>query len=58
MKKEYIKPEMLVEEMLLESSILALSTGEGDDDLPADAPGLRDDNRRGNWGDLWSQDED
>ena len=54
MKKEYIKPEILVEEFLLDSSILSLSAGEAtEDDLPSDANQLRDDDRRGNWGNLW-----
>lgn len=51
MKKEYIKPEMVVEEILLESSMLTTSIPEGEDNLPADANQLRD--RRGSWGDLW-----
>ena len=53
MKKEYIKPEVLVEEVLLEG-MLALSDpsqdfdhteGEGDDSA---------NDRRGGWGDLWN----
>lgn len=49
MKKEYIKPEMLVEEILL-SSMLAVSAPvtdtEGDGDYANE--------RRGGWGDLWN----
>lgn len=55
MKKEYIKPEMVVEEILLESSMLANSLPEGEENLPADAPGRRP--GRGTWGNLWDQDE-
>ena len=53
MKKDYVKPEMLVEELLLESSMLTTSIPQGEDDLPADAPGRRP--ARGSWGDLWSR---
>ena len=52
MKKEYIKPEMVVEEMLLEG-ILAMSLPEGDKDQELDAPGRQD--RRGRWGNLWDK---
>lgn len=58
MKKEYIKPEMVIEEMLL-SSMLASSAdtelGEGNDNQPADAPGRRP--GRGTWGNLWTSED-
>jgi hypothetical protein len=53
MKKDYVKPEMLVEELLLESSMLTTSIPQGEAGLPADAPGRRE--GRGVWGDLWSR---
>jgi hypothetical protein len=53
MKKDYGKPEMLVEELLLESSMLTTSIPQGEAGLPADAPGRRE--GRGVWGDLWSR---
>ena len=52
MKKEYIKPEMVVEEMLLEG-MLAASLGEDDEDQELGAPGRRP--GRGTWGNLWSE---
>lgn len=58
MKKEYVKPEMVLEEILLEG-MLALSNGGGNgdteigggvgDDGPSDA-----NSHRGSWGDLWN----
>ena len=54
MKKEYIKPEMVVEELLLTGSILTGST-----DIPVIGGGDVDDDdvavneRRGTWGNLW-----
>ena len=54
MKKEYIKPEMLVEEVLLEG-MLAASVPFGDDNEDAGANRYQD--RRGSWGNLWDQDE-
>lgn len=58
MKKEYVKPEMVMEEILLEG-MLASSTGggNGDDELGngggVDQP-LDANDRRGGWGDLWN----
>ena len=60
MKKEYIKPEIVVEEILLEG-MLAIS---GDTDIPGtgDGGGESEDGgvpwsnkRRGTWGNLWAQ---
>ena len=53
MKKDYVKPEMLVEEMLLESSILALSGG---NIIPGPVRPKSNErqNDRGAWGDLWN----
>ena len=55
MKKEYIKPEMVVEEIVLETMLLADSFiqgeggegGDGDFGAPDRRPG------RGTWGNLW-----
>lgn len=54
MKKEYIKPEMVVEEMLLEG-MLAASLGEDDEDQELGAPGRRE--GRGTWGNLWTSED-
>ena len=51
MKKDYVKPEMLVEEVLLEG-MLAASLGEGGADEELGAPSRRE--GRGSWGDLWN----
>ncbi len=52
MKKEYIKPEIAVEEILVETMIATspgdTEVGVGGDDLPV---GTND--RRGGWGNLW-----
>ena len=53
MKKDYVKPELLVEEMLLESSILALSAGDITD-KPVRPKSNERQNDRGAWGDLWN----
>ena len=54
MKKEYIKPEIIIEEILLEgmlaSSDMELPGGGGSSD-EFDANGRRE--RRGTWGNLW-----
>ena len=54
MKQNYIKPEMTVEEIAVES-MLAASTDRipvGDGTKPPAANG-----RRGEWGDLWYEEE-
>ena len=53
MRKEYIKPEVLIEELEL-VSMVAASVGVGDsiDNGTTDAQG-----RRGGWGDLWGGEE-
>ena len=50
MKKEYIKPEMEMEEMLLENMIAA-SVEVEDDENPWDTP-VEGKNRNDNWGGL------
>ena len=54
MKKEYIKPEMVVEEILLESMMMSNSQT-----VNPGGPGKppRSNERRGDWGNLWEQDE-
>lgn len=50
MKKDYLKPEMEVMEITVESMIATSNNiGEGDPDRPLDT-----NNRRGGWGDLWN----
>ena len=51
MKKEYVKPEMVVEQFMAEIAFLDASVGgglgeEGEEPLSND--------RRGGWGDLWN----
>ena len=49
MKKEYVKPEMVMEEILLEAMIAtSIEVEEGEDD------GRGANDRRGGWGDLWN----
>lgn len=61
MKKEYIKPEVVVEEIQLESCILTVSRP--DTDIPVIGGGDLDDDdvatnkRRGTWGNLWDNGE-
>ena len=61
MKKEYIKPEIVVEEILLEGMLLAIS---GDTDIRGDGSGGGEsegglepwsNKRRGTWGNLWGE---
>ena len=62
MKKEYIKPEVVVEEMLLENM---LATSSGFIPLEPEKPGSgtggggkpRVNDRRGTWGNLWDNGE-
>ena len=52
MKKEYVKPEMVVEQFMAELAFLVGSQTDmegGESDLPLDA-----NDRRGGWGDLWN----
>ena len=53
MKKEYVKPEMVMEELLLEGMLAQSGApevgGGGEDDGPSDA-----NSHRGSWGDLWN----
>lgn len=54
MKKEYIKPEIFVEEILLEGMLATSVPVNEEESDEFDAPGRQD--RRGRWGNLWSQD--
>lgn len=55
-KKEYVKPEMVVEQFMAEIAFLDASSGNsmgsGDEELGEDEIGAND--RRGGWGDLWN----
>lgn len=55
MKKEYIKPEIIVEEIIYETPMLSSSfiPGEPGDGFEFGANKRQD--RRGTWGDLWAQ---
>ena len=50
MRKEYVKPEVLVEELLLEG-MLATSTEVGNEPVDPFANERQD---RGTWGDFWN----
>lgn len=52
MKKEYIKPEMMVEVLETEVLMLALSCEEVNSETDQLSNSYRP-NRRGKWGDLW-----
>ncbi len=54
MKKEYIKPEMVVEDLVLESEMLAGSIGETG---PVEPWSNERREGRGTWGNLWDQGE-
>ena len=54
MKKEYIKPEMMVEQFMAEVAFM-IGSGEHEGNIPGgedDGSGFSND-RRGGWGDLW-----
>ena len=53
MKKEYIKPEMVVEEIILETMLLADSIGETDGPVEPWSNERRE--GRGTWGNLWDK---
>lgn len=59
MKKEYIKPELMVEEVLLEAMLMGGSIIPGEDGEVGEGDILSNkrQNRRGSWGNLWDQDE-
>ena len=52
MKKEYVKPEFLVEDILLETMIATSGAGAGGDLDKEEEPLAND--RRGSWGDFWN----
>lgn len=53
MKKVYIKPEIIIENILLES-MLALSTENmGSNEKPGTDDDYNANDRRGTWGDFW-----
>ena len=53
-KKEYIKPEIEVVELEIESPILSVSDGKVDIfDEETDQDANMSNKRRGQWGDLW-----
>ena len=53
MKKEYIKPEIIIENIQFES-MLALSTENmGSNEKPGDQNDFNANKRRGTWGNLW-----
>ena len=53
MKKEYVKPEVLVEEVLLEAMLMGGSIIPGEDGEVGEGDILSN-KRRGAWGDLWN----
>ena len=58
-KKEYVKPEMVVEQFMAEIAFLDASTGNGSGTIPGGGSeeggdGDFSNDRRGGWGDLWN----
>ena len=51
MKKDYVKPEMLVEEVLLEAMLMGGSIIPGGGEVGEED--ILSNKRRGAWGDLW-----
>ena len=55
MKKEYIKPESVMEIFLLESMLASSSEGMGSDERPGGDDDFNANGRRGGgWGNLWN----
>ncbi|MBR4312029.1 MAG: hypothetical protein IKT86_01650 [Bacteroidaceae bacterium] len=58
MKKEYIKPEIVVEEFILPEAIVASSydykENMGSNETPGGVDDFNTNKRRGTWGDLWT----
>ena len=52
MKKEYVKPEIAVEEMFL-ATMIAASSGVTDEVVPDDDIAVNE-RRGGSWGDFWN----
>ena len=57
MKKEYIKPEILVEELISEIYMQTTSDDDELDQTPGEGIPLSNERRR-NWGDLWNEGEE
>lgn len=56
MKKEYIKPEIVTEIIILESMLAnSPSEGMGSNETPGGDNDFNAKGRRGVWGDLWAQ---
>ena len=54
MKKEYIKPEMVMEIVILESMFAtSYSEGMGSNETPGGPNDYNANDRRGTWGSLW-----
>lgn len=53
MKKEYIKPEMVIENLQPESMLAASSEGMGSNETPGTDDDFNAPGRRGSWGNLW-----
>lgn len=55
-KKEYVKPEMVVEQFMAEIAFLDASGDNigGNDNVTDDNEGFSANDRRGGWGDLWN----
>lgn len=58
MKKEYIKPEMVVEEFLIQDALLVITSNQGVEDEEKDDFANKRREGRGTWGNLWDQGED
>jgi hypothetical protein len=53
MKKEYVKPETLLEMVITESMLAVSKEGMGTDETPGGDDAFNTPLRRGKWGSLW-----
>lgn len=53
MKKEYIKPEIIIENILLESMLATSNEYMGSVETPGTDDDFNANDRRGTWGDFW-----
>jgi hypothetical protein len=55
MKKAYIKPEFIIENILLESVLAVSSENMGSNETPGTDDDFNANDRRGTWGNLWDE---
>ena len=54
MKKEYIKPELGIEDIQFESMLALSNEGMGSNETPGTDDDFNTNHRRDSWGDLWT----